>query len=132
MRESVVFWYNGAVGGVGRTPTSRREPPRAKLILLFSFESVRKDFHCACEVTRGVAVCDAALSHSGVLLNLKAWWKQINEQNTGNNNGEGVANSLPDRLTPSLASSRPPTTNTAAAAATKSGGQADPKFQTLS
>ena len=54
---------------------------------------------------------------------------------------EGVANSLPDRLTPSLASSRPPTTTTTAAAVCvallqrvrrilhqSGGGQADPKF----
>lgn len=54
--------------------------------------------------------------------------------------GEGVANSLPVRLTPSLASSRPPTTTTAAAAVLlqprasypppKRRRQADPKFQT--
>jgi hypothetical protein len=52
---------------------------------------------------------------------------------------EGVANSLPDRLTPSLASSRPPTTTTSAAAAAatkKSGGRSSrpkvPKLTQLS
>ena len=94
MGESVVFWCNVAVGGV-ENPNNLQQvaerPPRAKLILLFSFESVRKEWNEVSLRVRSRAWGGRLRRIRGVcvLLNLKPWQKQINEQNTGNNNGRG-------------------------------------------